>query len=501
MLRRRRVSPLPACLDCGSAKGTTILPHGRLCLGCRRRRHYHQMPCPGCGLNRPLAYRRPCVETGAGALEDVCAACAGVTGMDSIFACRECGSEEHPYSYSRCARCYIRQILTPALSDPTTGAIHTALVPLFETLMSSRRPQTTLWWLTKPGTVAASVLNDLATGRLPISQDTFRELLPIDRRHGYLRELLTTTGVLPPYAATIERINPWLTDLLAEHLPAHAEVLNRYARWHVLRRMRNHFAAGTLTSSIVNGGRAQILAASRIMHWAADEHAVTITALTQTQLEHYISSRPRGAGSLTSFLIWLQTSRTNTHLALKAPTTGLPEVTMSEEARWRGVELLLHDTTINSYSRVAGLFLLLYAQPLNKILRMTRDQITEHPDGRVSVTFDTVPIEQPPGVSAVLLTHLRGYQAASYPDPDTDWLFPGRLPGRSVHTESVRRTLVSHNIHPRKSRSTALFALAAQIPTPILAELLGISRGTATRWAALAARDWSDYTVHRRPEQ
>jgi hypothetical protein len=67
----------------------------------------------------------------------------------------------------------------------------------------------------------------------------------VGRRHNYLRDLLTSTGVLPPYTPAIERIGPWLVDIVAGHPTAHAEVLNRFARWHVLRRMRQHAARGT----------------------------------------------------------------------------------------------------------------------------------------------------------------------------------------------------------------------------------------------------------------
>lgn len=495
------------CLDCGRAKTATTLPHGRLCIGCRRRRHYHQRPCAACGQIRPLGYRvpnpqadrqpegQPDGSAGADAWgeEDVCAGCAG---MKSVFACRECGSEAHPYGYTRCAHCYLRELLTAVLTDPATGTIHHQLVAVFDTLIESRRPQTTLWWLTKPGSVAAGVFEELATGRLPISHDTFRDRLPVDRRHGYLRDLLTSTGVLEPYAPAIERIHPWLVALVEQHPAAHAEILNRFARWHVLRRMRQHAAAGTLTSSIVNGGRSHILAAGRLLAWTHQQQT-TITALTQTQLENYLSHRQGAHSTLSRFLVWLGASRTNTTIKVTHRPTQLPEVTMTDEARWRRVELLLHDNTINSYSRVAGLFLLLFAQPLNKIMRMTRDQVAEHAGGRVFVTFDTVPIQLPPDVGELLLDHMRGYSPASYRAEGADWLFPGRLPGRSMHTEPVRRVLVSHGIHPRKSRSTATFALAGHIPTPVLADLLGISRNTATRWAALAARDWSAYIAHR----
>ena len=46
-------------------------------------------------------------------------------------------------------------------------------------------------------------------------------------------------------------------------------------------------------------------------------------------------------------------------------------------------------------------------------------------------------------------------------------------------------------------RGAALSALAADLPAPVLADLLGISIETATRWGALAARDNADYVAAR----
>jgi hypothetical protein len=42
-----------------------------------------------------------------------------------------------------------------------------------------------------------------------------------------------------------------------------------------------------------------------------------------------------------------------------------------------------------------------------------------------------------------------------------------------------------------------MFALAGQVPAPVLADLIGIADTTAIRWAALAARDWSSYVAQR----
>jgi hypothetical protein len=129
-----------ACGDCGSSRANVALPHGRLCRGCRMRRHYHPRRCPGCGTVRPLAYRAPDGAHQA----DVCATCAGVP---SVFACTGCGSEDHPYGYKRCARCHLTDLVTSLLTDPATGQLHPRLVPLHQALTTGRRPQTTYWWL------------------------------------------------------------------------------------------------------------------------------------------------------------------------------------------------------------------------------------------------------------------------------------------------------------------------------------------------------------------
>jgi hypothetical protein len=51
--------------------------------------------------------------------------------------------------------------------------------------------------------------------------------------------------------------------------------------------------------------------------------------------------------------------------------------------------------------------------------------------------------------------------------------------------------------NPLQSRKAALFQLAAEMPAPVLAELLGITDTNAADWAKLAARDWTGYLADR----
>jgi hypothetical protein len=51
----------------------------------------------------------------------------------------------------------------------------------------------------------------------------------------------------------------------------------------------------------------------------------------------------------------------------------------------------------------------------------------------------------------------------------------------------------------RAARNTGLADLAADLPPPVLADLVGIGLTTATRWAHQARRDWSPYVATRTP--
>jgi hypothetical protein len=52
---------------------------------------------------------------------------------------------------------------------------------------------------------------------------------------------------------------------------------------------------------------------------------------------------------------------------------------------------------------------------------------------------------------------------------------------------------------PAPIPNAALLQLAAEVPTPLLADMLGIDENTAVRWAALAGRSWNGYIAQRTP--
>ena len=206
---------------------------------------------------------------------------------------------------------------------------------------------------------------------------------------------------------------------------------------------------------------------------------------------------PGRAQPLVIFINWTASTRITHGLRMPVKEKDQPQVTLSDHDRWAQVELLLHDDTIRLYTRIGGLFTLLFAQPLARICRMRADQITTRDDGHVTVTFDTFPIELPDPLDKLVLAQLARRGQASYASRPDQWLFPGGIPGKHLATENIRGQLVARGIQPNTARKAAMFQLAGEIPTPILAEILGLSAHTAVRWAALAARDWSQYTAIR----
>jgi hypothetical protein len=483
------VSPQPyraatTCGHCGEHRPCSrVILEQRVCQRCMLRFRRAPKPCPGCDQIKVLAFhdaqRQP--------------SCAACTGNDPVYACIECGREDNPFG-RRCGPCEVHVRLTGLLSDPS-GRIHPRLQPVFDTLLAAPRPQSTLYWLTRSSS-RPDILRNMACGELDISHATF-EAMPDHRAVRYLRDLLAGVGVLAPYHPGLERITPWLRGILASAPKQHADLIDRFARWQLLRRLRLLGGQDRITRGSEQNARATILSTVRFLRWL-DEHDTTITATTQADLDHYLVRYPGRAPMIAVFLDWTTRTGITADLQVPAASRPLPEVTLSDHDRWRHVERLLHDDTMQLYARIAGLFILLFAQPLSRICRMKPEQVALRSDGTVAVTFDKVPIEMPELLDGLVLDQLARSRHDRYANHQKRWLFPGRHASRHLATENIRKRLVSCGIHPFDARKAAMFQLAAEIPTPILGELLGLSPTTATRWATLAARDWSQYAAMRR---
>lgn len=419
------------------------------------------------------------------------AACATCTGNDPIYGCVTCGREDNSFG-RHCAPCTVQQRLTDLLANQQ-GQVHPPLQPVFDALAAAPRPQSVLYWLTRASS-RPDILTSMARGDLPISHAAFDDLPP-SRAVTYIRDLLGAVGAIEPYHSGLEAVPGWLRHLLATLPSEHAEIIDRFTRWDLLRRLRLHRDQHNLPRHSVHNARSTIRAATRLLRWL-DEETLQLATTGQSDLDRYLVTHSGRGAMLAGFLDWTDRAGFTTELTVPAPPRPVPEVVLSDEQRWHQVEQLLHGDTIRLQARVAGLFALLFAQPLRRTLRMRIDQITATPNGAVTVSFDTVAIELPDLVDDLVRRQLTRAQTAPANQGER-WLFPGRQPGRRLTSENIRYTLVAHDIHPARARKAAMFQLAAEMPAPVLADLLGLAPVTVTRWATLAARDWSQYAAMR----
>lgn len=474
------------CVDCGR----TDRPRDRrirgwtMCHVCTRRRREHPTSCPSCGNVRVLALP---LKGRA-----VCADCAG---EPPPLACPTCGEETHPYG-KQCAYCTLAARATDLLTDPTTGGVNEHLRPLLNFWTSSDDPRTQIRWLSH-APLSTELLRRMACGEVPVSHETFQTLPPA-KPYDYLRNLLTVIGILGPWTPHIDRFTAWVEhEIIPTLADEHVPIIRRYARWHILRGLQRHDRDGTLTQAVANSARIRIRAAIEFCELLA-AHDVAVEDATQAYLDKLIAST---AGydrvkTIASFIAWMRKTRINTNLT--APSEPWPHatVTLSAEQRWADVERLLHGHRYSNHVRLVGLFTLLFAQPLNRIVAMTTDQIDITEEG-VFVTFAEDAIQMPPVLDNLVRAHLENRIVPTNVNQDPGWLFPGAQPGHHLVTEVFRRDLNAIGIKPHESRKAAMFDLASTIPAPVLAGLLGITDRNAATWAQLAARDWHSY-IHQR---
>jgi hypothetical protein len=179
------------------------------------------------------------------------------------------------------------------------------------------------------------------------------------------------------------------------------------------------------------------------------------------------------------------------HLDRQKPIS-TPLLTQDQRLAWIK-ELLTGDVESLPY-RVAGTLLLLYAQPLVRIAALTTMAVdVTHGEVQISLGAEPVPV---PGPFADMLTdHLRNRTnlrtgAGMVSNP---WLFPGRNAGKHLDPQTMQMRLHNRSISVLGARNSALQNLVAEIPPPVMANLLGYSHTCTQYHAQLAAQPWSRY--------
>jgi hypothetical protein len=358
-------------------------------------------------------------------------------------------------------------------------------------------------WLSKPS--VAPVLSGLADGTIPLTHQALDEL-PRRPAIDHLRQTLVAVGALPWRDEEMTRLEAHLHGLLdAQDDPERRRLLHRYLIWHLVRGMRSRNNGKPVTRQQALLTRRLARGAIAFLEWL-DTAGLALESLRQADLDQWLASGQAAYREEAGRLIrWANASRlTSCYLPAAARWTG-PATALDSEGRWDTARRLLHDDTLKPEDRLAGLLVLLYAQNISAISRMTAGQVQGGDDGTVRVQLGRVPVSLPEPAASIALAvaaNRKGHATIGATGP-SPWLFPGGQPGPPISSARLTQRLEALGISPRQARSTALFQLAAEVPAAILARTLGISTTVAVTWQRLSAGDWAAYAadVSRRPDQ
>jgi hypothetical protein len=486
---RSRARPRRVCALCGTAQRIhSRLPLGDTCGPCYTKIRRWPGCCAGCQAQRPLI---GVDQHGA----RICGPCAGDTRE---WTCRGCGRFAALFADGQCAQCVARQRLHQLLAGPD-GQLRPQLRPLMAMLDVEADPHQVVMVFHRADW--AQLLNTLADEHEEITHELL-DGLPRRPHVHYLRQVLIHAGVLPEREEYLETIPSWLEELLATRPAAHAQIIRPYASWSVLRRARHRARRRPGTRSVGKHARARILIAAQFLAWL-DTQGLTLATVTQHHVDTWLAAGSTTHYRLRDFLSWARARGLVSDLTVPGLAREEPEHILSDDERWRLLRRCLTDQDVPLTLRVAGALVLLYGQTPSHIVELTTDRIIPK-GGHTFLTLDRQPVLLPPRLAELVLQlaehepHRRRPITERSDTPRT-WLFPGGTPGR--HADSGRLTKLLHDqlgITIRPARNSALSAMAADLPAPVLAELLGVHLTTAGRWAALVKRDWSSYVVARR---
>ena len=174
---------------------------------------------------------------------------------------------------------------------------------------------------------------------------------------------------------------------------------------------------------------------------------------------------------------------------------------LSQAQRVDLIRRLFYDQALALDVRAAGLLVLLYAQPVTAIVRLSTTDVVVGPEVMIRLHDEYVPVPKPFDEVLARLASRAHEQHGGRVGPR--WLFVGRVPGRSRSAHALRVQLNTAGVPVQAGRNSALAALVAELPAALVADAVGIHPSTANRWASEAAVGWRSYarTAGRRQRE
>jgi hypothetical protein len=421
----------------------------------------------------------------------ICAECAR---SGPTYRCSRCNGPSDGYLRDRCTPCALDEQVRSLLAGPN-GNVPPLLQRIAAAFCEWPNPRSVLTWLDRSS--GAAMLAELAQKQTRITHADL-DAYPASKFGHHLRRALVNAGALPDRDEPLERIDSWLDGILRDRPAEHVQLVRPFAQWVVLRRARQRSRRKPTTEAAASWARQRVRTALDLLAWL-DTRGTKIDSLDQATLDMWLTTGRSTRYTVRDFVIWAAKQRLITDVHAPRRQIVKPEEPLDEDDRWEQLQRCIHDPALPLRVRVAGALVLLYGHPVSRIVALRALQVDERGDS-VYLSIDRHAAVLPPAL-AKLVVQLR--DTAPPPSilgsrrPGTAWLFPGLVPGQHLACNYLVKQLNSHDIRARTSRNGALISLAADLPAPVLADLLGLHINTAVRWVQRSRRDWTSYIAAR----
>ncbi|MBP0453611.1 hypothetical protein J5Y04_29305 [Kitasatospora sp. RG8] len=368
---------------------------------------------------------------------------------------------------------------------------------MINALTAAATPRSVLLWMRKD-TSGAALLRDMLAAGYPITHELL-DTFPGRQAAVHLRHLLVHVGILPERDEYVASMELWLKRYLADTQAHHRGILQPYAQWVVLRRVRHQARTRGNSRSSINYARSQVSATLDFLKWV-EAQKLTLASVTQAEVDRWLAEGATSRRRLRDFLRWARRCHLVDDLHVPWQPDGEPANFLDEDEHLALLHRCINDPALPLDVRTAGSLILLYGLPVTRVAQLTHQNVEKRGvDSYIRLGEHAVVL--PPALARLLDEQMRvpvlSVVERRTPRRQDGWLFPGALVGRSIDGSKLSGKLLRHGIDVRPARNTALMTLASDLPAPILSKILGIHINTAVDWVSYVKRDWSSYIAAR----
>lgn len=465
----------------------------RACSRCwRKSRAYTR--CAACGLHRPPAGQLPDGRP-------ICAVCQRRGGEP--FVCPRCGQEGNKFSNDRCKTCYDR--------DRVRKKVELSAILL-------RQPWTKASWLAFGADLAARMIPRKALVRIDryfllfarldaefsrTAEITPEALLSVVGGRDGLRRFAVPYGFLVK-SQVVPEMTRALMDDTAERLRQDAMLKDIEGQWFqsaVLRfhenllalhaRYRDRGWEGKASRMKMRTVSQNLRTAITFCQMAGEQGVAMVQQITPNHLDAF-QARHRGSKeSIRAFVRYLnRREKLFTRLKVVTVRRDLPEdIFLGRERYLALLRAWLSPSDDTLREALLGLFMMLYAQPMHRVVALRLSDLVEARNGQYRIALAKTEIALDPHVSAVLRRWLELRKTLMVFDnaEQNAYLFPGRRYGEHITTAGVTYWLRKAGVTAEQLYASAIYnAYRNGVRLPkVLMNAFGLTKKTAIKYLNL----------------